>query len=211
MRVFGIVTALLFIFILSPPPASSQVSLGFQAGLSMAKFGGKDLGGDASYRMGFGGGALLKVPLSDVLSVQPELSFMQKGAEEETSDYDANIKLNYLEIPVLLRFDVPTDGTIDPFFMLGPSMAIKVGCKIGGESGGTSVEVDCDEAGLEVTSVDFGGMLAAGIGIDAGPGQMFVQGRYYAAFTGLDSSDQDADEKNRGWFFSGGYSFPIGG
>ena len=161
--------------------------------------------------MGFGAGAFLNFSLSDILSVQPEVNFMQKGVTETEEGYNVNIKLDYVEIPVLLRFNIPMEGSISPYLMLGPSIAFKAGCTIGSGDSGTTVDVDCEEAELEVSSMDFGGVLAAGLGFDAGPGQVFVGARYYAGFMTVDDSGQDADVKNKGFFFSGGYSFPIGG
>ena len=211
MKVFGTVAALLFLFLLSPPPASSQTSLGFQAGLSMGTLAGKDKGGDFDYRMAFGGGAFLNFSLSEILSVQPELSYMSRGAKESYDGYDIKLKLNYIEIPVLLKFDVPMEADVSPYFMLGPSFGFKVGCTVNGDQGGTDVDVDCDESGVESSGFDFGGVVAAGIGFPTGPGQTTLGARYYAGFTSIDGSEEETDVKNRGFFFSVGYSFPIGG
>jgi hypothetical protein len=198
-------------FLLSSP-LTGQTTLGFKGGLSLSTIGGSDAGSfDAEYRSGFGLGAFMAFALSDRLSVQPEISYLQKGLKSSESGVDFTFALDYLEIPVLLRVDIPVEGTIAPYFVVGPALSFKAGCEISGSDSGTEVTFDCDEAEMEVKALDFGGIVGVGLSVEAGPGDFLVQGRYNFGFTTLDDSEYEDDIKSRAFFFGVGYSFPIGG
>ncbi|MEK6782771.1 MAG: porin family protein [Bacteroidota bacterium] len=62
-------------------------------------------------------------------SIQPELLFVQKGAIENYTDIDNNLKietrLNYLEIPILFKYSI---GKAKRFYLTaGPSLGIVIG------------------------------------------------------------------------------------
>ena len=211
MRVLGTITAVLFLFLLLPPSASGQVALGFQGGPTLATIGGSDAGDDFGYRAGIAIGALLDIPVSGILSIQPEVSFFQKGAESTEEGVDVKFKLDYIEVPLFLKINVPTEGTNTPFLMVGPAVGFKVGCSISGEDGGVSVDLDCDEAEIELSSIDFGGVVGAGVGFELGPGQFLLSARYSIGFMTIDDSSDEDDIKNRAFSFLAGYSFPLGG
>jgi len=206
---------------LSPLSLSGQISLGFQGGLSLATLGGSDAdletGDEKSYRKGLSVGAFLAVPLSDQLSLQPELLYAQKGMiltdtevgiEEEV---ELTLRLNYIEVPLLLRINVPTEGNIAPHFLVGPAIGFKASCELGVEEDGESFDVDCDEAEGDTKSIDFGGVIGAGVGIVVGPGEIVLGARYTLGLMSIDDSGEDLDIKNRTFSFLAGYSFPVGG
>jgi hypothetical protein len=71
-------------------------------------------------------------------SLQPELLYNQKGAERDTYIYDhykriplhIKVRLHYIEIPVLAKFNFNPDGLINPILYVGPYMGIKVASKV---------------------------------------------------------------------------------
>jgi hypothetical protein len=68
------------------------------------------------------------IPFTDWFSVQPGLRFIEKGfgfTNEQANN--VSIGLNYLELPLLAKFKVPTGTLISPFVYLGPYVAILTG------------------------------------------------------------------------------------
>ena len=212
MRKLAFLAPCCAVLLFTPCSLSGQISLGFQGGLSLATVGGSDLDlFDPGYRKGFGLGAFLELPVGDVLSIQPEILYLQKGFHESEQGVDVTFALDYVEIPVLLRINVPVEGTVAPYFLVGPALGFKAGCEVTGEEGGVEVKVDCDEAEAEIKSLDFGGVVGGGISFEAGPGNIHVGARYNYGLTSLDDSGEDEDVKNRAFSFLAGYSFPVGG
>lgn len=174
MRVLSNLAVVLVCLLLLPPPSSAHLSLGFQGGLSLATMGGDDASDEIGYRTGVGVGASLAIPVSDVVSIQPEVLYLQKGATDNLDGVDFTFEANYVEVPLFLKIDVPTEGIVDPYFMFGPAIGFNAECQFTGEEDRVSIEVNCDEAGLDIKSVDFGGVVAAGLGIETGPGEIML-------------------------------------
>lgn len=203
----GTVLAFLLLF---PISLYGQVNLGFKGGMSLATMGGADVG-DTGYKAGLGVGAFLEFQVSDVVSIQPELFYMQRGAEDTEGGATYTMAVDYVEIPVLLRLNVPVEGSVAPYFLVGPSIGFKSGCELRYEEDGVEVRVDCEEAEAEIKSIDFGGVVGAGLSFEAGPGNVTVGARYNYGFISLDDSDAEEDVKGRAFSFLAGYSFPVGG
>jgi hypothetical protein len=212
MRTLAVLVIGCAVLVFSPSSLSGQKSLGFQGGLSLATLGGSDLDDtDIGYRKGFGLGAFLELPVSDMLSLQPEFLYLQKGGSDTEDGVDVTIAVNYVEIPVLLRINVPVEGTVAPYFLVGPAIGFKAGCELTGEEGGVGVNLDCDEAGIEIKSMDLGAIIGGGLAFAAGPGNVHVGARYNYGLTSLDDSGDSDDIKSRAFSFLAGYSFPVGG
>jgi len=131
-------------------PDVREVQLGVRAGLSLYSVNSElttGMFGTASsssgYTAGFAGGLFLIIPLSDRFSFQPELLFVQKGgseADDFTGDDDffddadeseeGSITLNYIELPLLARFNLPLDGEALPYVVAGPSLGYLLGADI---------------------------------------------------------------------------------
>ena len=156
-------------------------------------------------------GAFLQVPISDLVSIQPEVLYLQKGASETEQGVDVTIAIDYVEIPVFLRINVPVEGTVAPYFLVGPALGFKAGCELRGEEGGVEVKLDCDEAEAEIKSLDLGGVVGAGLSFAAGPGNVHIGARYNLGLTRLDDSGDDEDVTSRAFAFLAGDSCPIGG
>lgn len=74
--------------------------------------------------IGFTGGLFAEFPVSDFLSIQPEVLYIQKNSEESDDFFGETetnkSKLSFVDVPVLLRFNVPLDGGFKPFILAGP-------------------------------------------------------------------------------------------
>ena len=175
---------------------------------------------------GFTAGIGYEFSLLGILSLQPEINFIQKGQKlEETSYPDAieykiaqEYKYSYLEIPVLAK--VKFGGLTKFYLAAGPSFAIGLGgkYKIKSTFGGVA------DPNLNYTSdikfkdepKDYDGQDAyienkTDIGLQVGGGvilfnRVMIDIRYGLGFTDL---NDDADSKNRTVQFSVGVPLKL--
>jgi hypothetical protein len=197
-------------------PLSAQTTLGVKAGVSIADISASEEGTDVSFdsRTGFIGGGFANFQLGETFFLQPELLYAQKGAKDAFDGIDSTIKLDYLQIPVLLgaAFGIG-DGGITPRVFAGPQVGFELSCNVSAEIEGISASADCTEAEIETKSVDFGLVFGAGLGIPVGGFEIVIDGRYDLGLTNVDDSDStfDVSAKNRAWEFMAGVGFPVGG
>ncbi len=115
-------------------------------------------------------GVSLAMPVGSGLVLQPELLFINKGAELNLSSGVAqDIRLDYFEIPLLLRRNFGT-GTITPHAYVGPSVGYQLGCNLS-LSGNTIPKTSSDckrDAFFEPSSVDWGAIVGAGVNLSLG-------------------------------------------
>jgi hypothetical protein len=171
---------------------------------------------DLDTRTSFAVGPFLELGISDVFSIQPEVLYTQKGAKDTEDGVDLTIKLNYIEVPVLLKARLsPAGSAVRPSVYAGPVVAFESKCEVEGSDGGVSVTLDCvdeDGLGLETKSVDFGVALGAGISIPAGSVIVVGDARYTLGLSDINDTAglEEVEIKNRTWSVFLGVGFPVG-
>lgn len=202
---FGLAAATAAAMCFAPASATAQARFGVLVGTSVTTIDdvvplGVEEVTDAfkqKSRAGLQLGGYLQLPLSGGVSLQPELHYIQKGTKFEVSDVEfgnaeVGIKLAYVEVPVLLRLDLGSSA-VRPFFVAGPSAALRASCKVSFSLSGFGGDTDCDEAeGEEGEAVDdpfkkldFGGIVGAGIQGSFGGRAVSAQLRYSRGFTSV--------------------------
>lgn len=168
--------------------------IGFKAGLNIANLSG-DIEGADSYT-GFAGGVFYKIAMPNGnFAFQPELLYTMKGDKEG----EGKIKLSYLEIPVLVKYEFPTEGNFKPNVFLGPFISFLMSAKEGDE--------DIKDY---LKSVEFGSAFGAGFSFKVGEkGMINFDARYCLGLTNIVDAD-GADVKNNVFSFFFGYSMGIG-
>ena len=160
----------------------------------------------------FGGGGFVRFG-SRALGLQVDVLVVTKGSEtDEFSDGSAEVKLNYIEVPVQLVLSYGIKST-RPYFMFGPSVSFEIGCGLEVDvDDADNPEADCDDAEFfERDSPDFGIAGAAGVTIPLGPGDILFEARYTHGLTNIyEESADDNEVKNRSFAIFGGYSIPLG-
>lgn len=164
-------------------------------------------------RVGFQLGAYLTQPLSGALSVQPEVHYIQKGVKLDFASTDPEfpidgaltIKLAYLEVPLLLRYDVGQGTGLRPFFVAGPSLAYRIACQVGIESSEFDADQDCDADDGDSTTeddqvkkFDAGGIVGAGVRGMFGSRTISAQVRYSRGFVTIAKDAGEASPRNTG-------------
>lgn len=115
--------------------AQSGIKIGLKGGVNAASWTGTDKT-DAKTKYGFSAGATFNFALSDMISIQPELLYSQKGIKlnyNGENNSDASLfkttgsasgtfgqTLSYLDVPVLLRVNTGGSDGSGLFFELGP-------------------------------------------------------------------------------------------
>lgn len=194
--------------------AAQGISVGVKAGVNVATLGGDDVE-DAESRIGLVGGAFLVYRFSDMLALQPEVLYSQKGTSFSDTEGEVTLKLDYVDVPVLLRLDVPlANSSLRPSVFAGPVFSLRASCGAEAEFDGGSVEVNCDdfdEEGISFKDTDFGLAFGAGLDFPAGRATVTLDGRYTLGLSSIDDSGQDADVKNRAFAAMLGISIPLMG
>lgn len=83
--------------------ASAQIQFGVKAGANFATLTGQGSDG-ATTKTDFHGGGFVRIPLINSFSLQPELLYSRQGAKATSDGVVYNINQNYLNIPVLAKF-----------------------------------------------------------------------------------------------------------
>ena len=195
---------------------SAQVPLpnprfGVRAGINIATIGGDSVQG-AKNKTTFVGGAVVSLPLSKDFAFQPELVYSMKGAKFSEQGVNGQFKLNYVELPILFRYDIPVVGTTKPFLLAGPALGFQTSCKISGEDQGATVTFGCKDffqqigGDVDVKKFDMGAMFGGGLAFDVGGRVLTFGVRYNLGFIDAFSN---TDAKNRVLSFDATLEWPM--
>lgn len=174
-RFAKLIVVMLGVTLMAIAPVSAKIENGVKLGLNFASLSGSDDTGFES-RTGFLIGYYLAFEIAPNLAVQTELLYSQKGA---TGDYynnlDVKFTMNYLEIPILLRYTFSAPDGAGPFLVFGPSLALN-------NKGEVSYTNSLDETIWKDMSnqktVDIGLVMGGGISVNSGSRKIFLDARY---------------------------------
>lgn len=178
-------------------PAHAQ-RFGVTAGATFSNLrSSEDL--DLERRTGTTFGVSLQLPLGAKFALQPEALFLSKGAKLRqpfvgTDGARTNIKLDYLEIPVLLRYDFSRE-IIGPHIYIGPSVGFNVGCRLqygGGNNDEQLGNTNCDRNDFKPKTLDYG--MTVGAGVDFNLGGLAATGGLRYGIGLADIRDDNSDE-----------------
>lgn len=188
--------------------AIPKPSFGIIGGINVAKLSNVgDLTGDAmsvSNRTGFDGGLFVTLHFTQSFAIEPEVLYSQQGAKADDGEGDeGTLKVDYINIPVLLRFDLPSASTpIHPFIVAGPAASYQVKCDV--SSAGVSGSCDDIFEGVAKKSFDYAAVGGAGVEFNLGGTALSVSGRYTYGFNEM---FQNSSVKNRYWSILAGITF----
>lgn len=96
---------------------------GIMAGANFANATGDDAHStDMRFGGDFGVFAIVDLPMIDI---QPEVHFTMKGATSKLGNAKYDYKCNYVEIPVLIKYNLPVP-LVNPSLFAGPAVGINV-------------------------------------------------------------------------------------
>ncbi len=204
-----VITMCILTLSLSPASAGDKLNIGVKAGVSLANVYGDDVdaamnvlgtaGISKQFRTGFAGGLFVCYEVLSFLAIQPEVLYTMKGVKLDATfpivgKAEATVKLDYIEIPVLVKLMLPIGG-FKPNIFAGPSFAFNILAELSGEALGQSSSVDLKDVdpSLGPETFDFGFVVGAGVDLEVGPVLLTLDGRYTL---GLTEIWEDVDIKN---------------
>lgn len=195
------------------------LTLGLKFGLAITDLEGSgvsamedSLGLDLGFKNGFVGGVLADIGITDMISIQTELLYSEKGAtgsiEEMGIPFTTSLNFNYLEIPLLLKLKIPASSNIVCEIFAGPTLGLNLSAAIGRSvMGFLAYTEDINE---EIKSTDIGLVFGVGTGFTLGSaGILTIEGRYTM---GLNSIAEAANRtmKTKDIIVMLGYGVPLG-
>ena len=183
---------------------TSFAQLGLRAGVNFNNIG-KDAKDDplikAENKTGFHVGAVYNMDLIGSFSLEPGLYFSQKGFK--LNDDDAN--MNYLELPVNVKFKMVDLSALAIDAHLGPFAALGLGGKLKDDNGDWPL-FDKDEG--DCNRFDFGLQMGLGAVI---LNKIYAGVHYDMSLTKINEADglkkDNIKEKNHVWMLSVGLNF----
>lgn len=150
-------------------------SVGIKGGVNFTNLYTEDVD-DNNILTSFNAGLFFNLPVSSAVSVQPEINFSRKGSELVYDNAFATgttkLKLNYLEIPVLLKLNVTENLNLH----VGPYLAYLIDGQATNETDGGTFNFEENIDNDDLNKWDYG--LAAGVGLDFGPTSLGVRYNY---------------------------------
>lgn len=218
-------TCLLLFFACFATLSFAQNAFGGKVGINISNWNGdtEDLGEDFKSNIGLQIGAVAQIGINDMISIQPEIVFIQKGTKSEGEEdflgdvikYKDQIIFNYLEVPILVKVVLGGNEGAGFFVTAGPSFGYALSGKtkseytINGETEKDEDSIDFDEddgfARFELSA-----SLGAGVNIPVGPGILFFEARYLLGLSDLDSDEDDFTIKNGGIGIGAGILIRMG-
>jgi len=171
---------LLLIAAISFSLTQAQVNFGAKAGVNFANATGSDASG-SSIRVSFNAGFLAQIPVSDALSVQPEVVYSDQGAkvnfDNGTGGTESGAyKLGYINVPVLLKYTTSSGF----FVQTGPQIGFLLSAKA--SANGVSVDEKSNFSSTDFSwAFGLGYLTSANVGIDA---------RYNLGLSNIEKTDQ---------------------
>lgn len=159
------------------------IKIGLKGGLNVANMYG-DIK-DNTFRTSLHIGALAEVIVNDNFSVQPELLFSGQGYSDEGMGGYSRYKFNYLNLPVMAKYYVANNLSIEA----GPQVGYLLSKKH--KTDETNENVD------DLNPVDFSVCFGAGYELKTG---VFFQLRYNLGVTNVNKAENSAVEFSNGVF-----------
>jgi len=145
-------------------------------------------------RTGFVGGLFMIWPGNSRAALQVEALFSQKGSKLSEDGFSGKLKIDYLDVPVLVRLSSGSPNRTSFHVIGGPSVGFKLRARATDDlaEDGSSEDISDD-----VKSIDFG--LVAGVGVDMG--RITVDARQAWGLSNINDDPED-DEKVKTRTFS---------
>ncbi len=161
-------------------PAWAQLGGGVKAGVNLASISGFNNAGDStSERTGLVVGGFLTAGLAPMIAIQPEVLFSMQGSKLHFGasgvSTDTTSKLDYVQVPVLLRFGNSGKDTASVYGLVGPTFGLLMRANQDGE--------DIKD---QLKNTDMG--VAVGVGVSLS--RLLAEGRYTYGLTDLNKVEE---------------------
>lgn len=190
---------LLMTMLLSTTAFSQNLSIGPKVGFLSSTPAGDDVPADIESISGFTGGIFLKYSTGNVFAIQPEILYTRKGGYYSEGLFSYELNVDYLEIPLLLKAQIPVGEAVFPFLYVGPYAAFE----LNNREQGDFFFVDY-ESTAAIRDFDAGAVLGAGLDVELEKFFLGFDARYGIGMVNIYEPDDDGDQadiKNRSLSF----------
>jgi hypothetical protein len=146
------------------------------------------------------------------IALQPEAMVTTRGAGASTAEDLEQMRLEHIEIPVLLVVPFRV-ATLEPFAFGGPSLMLESRCRHVLRREGLRTTVDCDPPIGELfarTAFDYGVVAGGGASHRVGGGRLSVEARHTWGLRNIHDGPGSAEVRNRSWAVMLGYALMWG-
>lgn len=187
-------------------PMQAQWEVGGLIGLNVANITVPTGTSSESYstRVGIGIGAVVDKVLTGQVILHLEPMFLQKGANASNSVVDLKYKVNYLEIPIMVKYAFQINSVLEPYAMAGPSLGFLTSAKFEDDEGNSQNEKD------NTSAFDFGVGLGGGVSFPHENLTFFAETRYVLGLTNTNKETDESVVRNRGLLVVVGVTVPVG-
>jgi len=202
----------LILVLLAGQALAGGLGKGIKAGISYSKVTNDNVG-DSDHKAGVAAGVSVSYDLLPGITLQPELLYVQQGGRWDVNVLDGGAivsnaeltwQLNYLQVPVLARVNLPLLGAFLPTLIAGPALSVKTASTYELEEGDAMISSgDVDD----LASTDLSLIVGVGFKVGAGPAGFVVDARYNLGSTNLNDTDSDVTINNRGFQVLAGFQF----
>jgi hypothetical protein len=186
-------SAILFMAI-NPAQAQLVLKKGVKGGINFSSLSSNtDVDYSSLTGSTFGGYLKLNLP---VISFEANVLYTQKGAQFSSMGTDYDIRVNYLEIPLLVKYHSFIFPLVAYNFHAGPAFAFKLG-----------EDVESQTDGNVFKGSDVGIAMGAGITFTALISEVSIEGRYVLGLNNVSDVGGDSEFKNRSFMILVGVGF----
>lgn len=176
-------------------------AFGVRAGLSYSKFVGETID-MSNFRTGLVLGAFYTRGIGKHLYFQPEMLYVKKG--HKINEFDTEIKLAYIDMPLLVKYYIPTISSLKPCYFMGPAVSLLLSAKLKYPDGEM---MDTKEF---YNDIDFGMVFGGGMDFVHGENRIVTDLRFTLGVKDIvddGSGYNDTDIRNASFNFTIGYQF----
>ena len=166
-----------------------ELSVGIKAGINYSNvYSESGDGYVADGKVGFAGGVFVSIPLSQLIGIQPELMYSQKGFKTEGTFFDGEITSSYLDLPIHLQIK-PTENIS---ILAGPQFSYLLSTKYELNGFSTIDEEELDDNNNRATLG-----LSAGVDFTVQNFLISARGSWDLSKVNKDNSTSDINYKNQ--------------
>ncbi|RYE31116.1 MAG: PorT family protein [Sphingobacteriaceae bacterium] len=173
------------------------VSYGIKAGINIANIAISPSDATVSQKslVGFNAGVFAMIPVAESFGIQPELLYSGLGTEATTGGVSVKIKLDYLTLPVLAKYQISGTG-------LGIYVGPQVGYMLSSKAKAGGIAADVDDS---FKKADFSGIGGVDYALPLG---LNLSARYQLGLVNIaKEASGDESAKNNAFTLSVGFSF----
>lgn len=163
---------------------------------------------ESSASPGFAIGLSLDFRFTQLFSVQPEVLYVEKGGREKVPSLNTefNLTLDYIEVPVIAKFYLPTNTILQPHAYVGPYASFLI------ENNSNIELIDNeqltpDKVVEDANRSDFGAVIGIGTDFNFAFNTMSAEIRYSAGFSDVFSGAASQSSRTGTLMFLIGFRF----